>query len=77
MTLEQQDWLDDQRAGRNKDTGLVELIRKTSDGYDPRDQVTFYKTERLGVYSSREAALEAVLAKYAPGLYIQPLEVDG
>lgn len=80
MTLPQQD--EQSRRGGyalplKPNNGLVEIIRKTSDGYDVRTSETFYKVERLGVYSSRTAALEAVLAKYAPDLEIKPLEVDG
>jgi hypothetical protein len=72
------DWADDQRRLKQQaqQTDFVEIVRKTSNGYDPRDQVTFYKTERLGVYSSRSAALEAIL-KMHPELTIQPLKVDG
>jgi hypothetical protein len=59
-----------------KPTGLVEIVKKTVTGYDQRDQETFYKTDRVGVYSSRTAALEAIL-KMHPELEIQPLQIDG
>lgn len=54
---------------------LFEVVKKTSTGYDQRDQTTFYKTERLGVYSSELAALRAVL-KLNPSLSVQPLKID-
>lgn len=73
MTLEQQERY---FTAQPKTPELFEIVRKTSDGYDPKDQVTFYKTERLGVYSSRSAALEAIL-KLHPELSVQPLKVDG
>ena len=81
MTLPQQDQVETQARrfqppAAKPGNGLVEIVRKTSDGYDVRTGETFYKTERLGVYSSRQAALEAVLAKYAPDLSIEPLKVN-
>jgi hypothetical protein len=60
-----------------KANGLVEVIRKTSTGGDQRTGETFYKYEKLGVYSSKQAALEALVARYLPDLSIQPLQIDG
>lgn len=72
MTLEQQER---HFTSQPKTPELFEIVRKTSDGYDPKDQVPFYKSERLGVYSSRSAALEAIL-KLHPELSVQPLKID-
>lgn len=72
MTLEQQER---HLTTQPKAPELFEVVRKTTDGYDPRDQVTFYKTERLGVYSTELAALRAVLA-LTPSISVQPLKVD-
>jgi hypothetical protein len=81
MTTEQQDYMDNQRRVTlnppSPANGMVEIVRKTSDGYDVRTSETFYKIERLGVYSSRQAALEAAFKKYCPDLSIEPLKVDG
>lgn len=82
MTTEQQDWNDDRTRRHQihaspKATDLVELVKKTVTGSDQRDGSTFYKYEKLGVYSSRQAALEAVFAKYHTDLTIQPLQIDG
>jgi hypothetical protein len=79
LTTEQQDWADDnaRRIQLNKQTPeLFEVVRKTQSGYDPREGSTFYKTERLGVYSSELAALRAAL-KLSTDLSVQPLKVDG
>lgn len=82
MTTEQQDWNDDhtrriQTNNSLKANGLVEVIRKTSTGGDQRTGETFYKYEKIGVYSSKQAAMEAMLKKYCPDLTIQPLQIDG
>ena len=81
MTTAQQDEMDRQRRFQpvkpNPANGMVEIVRKTTTGYDIRDNDTFYKFERLGVYSSRQAALEAAFEKYCPDLSIEPLKVDG
>ena len=79
MTLEQQDWADAnaRRIQQSKQAPeLFEVVRKTQSGYDSREGSTFYKTERLGVYSSELAALRAAL-KLTSGLTVQPLKVDG
>lgn len=55
---------------------LFEIVRRTVTGSDQREGTTFYKNERLGVYSSRVAALEGIL-KMNPTLIIQPLKMDG
>lgn len=69
------DWADAQRRKiTDKASGLYEVIRTTTTGYDQRDQVSFTKTERLGVYSSEIAALRSVLPK---DVTIRPLEIDG
>lgn len=79
MTTEQQDWVDDnaRRIQLDKQTPqLFEIVKQTTTGYDQREGSTFYKTERLGVYSSEIAALRAAL-KLTSGLTVQPLKVDG
>lgn len=60
-----------------KASELVEVIRKTSTGGDQRTGETFYKYEKLGVYSSKQAAMEDIIRKYCPDLSIQPLELNG
>lgn len=77
MTTEQQDWNDDRnRRLQAKQPELFEVVRKASNGYDSREQITYYKTERLGVYSSELAALRAIVA-LTPNVSVQPLKVDG
>jgi hypothetical protein len=77
------DWADEPKSRRlqlpsePKASQLVEVVRKTSDGYDSRTSETFYKYEKLGVYSSKQAALEAIISKYLPDISIQPLQIDG
>jgi hypothetical protein len=77
------DWADEHKSRRlqlptePKVSQLVEVVRKTSDGYDSRTSETFYKYEKLGVYSSKQAALEAIISKYLPDISIQPLQIDG
>jgi hypothetical protein len=51
------------------------MVKRTVTGSDQRDGSTFYKHERMGVYSSREKALEALL-KLHPDIQIRPLEID-
>jgi len=82
LTTEQQDWNDGhtrriQTNNSLKANGLVEVIRKTSTGGDQRTGETFYKYEKIGIYSSKQAAIEAMLKKYCPDLTIQPLQIDG
>lgn len=76
MTTEQMDWSDNNRRLQAKQPELFEIVRKTVTGSDQREGTTFYKTERLGVYSSELAALRGAL-KLQPTLAIQPLKVDG
>lgn len=76
MTTEQMDWNDNRRIQvQAKGPELFEVVRKTVTGSDQREGTTFYKTERLGVYSTELAALRAVL-KMSPALSIQPLKID-
>lgn len=82
MTLEQQEWDAAnkrrlQTINAPKATDLVEVIRTASTGGDQRTGETFVTYEKLGVYSSRQAAMEAILKKYCPDLTIQPLQIDG
>jgi hypothetical protein len=78
MSTEQQDWNDDRsrriQIGEQKPK-LVEMVKRTVTGGDQRDGSTFYRYDRLGVYSTREKALEALL-KLHPEIIIQPLEID-
>lgn len=80
MTTEQQDWVEDNASrvqlNQNPQTQLVEIVKTTVTGHDQRDGSTFKKEERMGVYSSREAALEAIL-KTRPEYTIRPLEING
>lgn len=81
MTTEQMDWSDANKRRHQltntPKTDLVEVIRKTSTGGDQRTGETFYKYEKVGVYSSRQAAMEAMFKRYCPELTIQPLQIDG
>lgn len=83
MTTEQMDWADANKRRisslppKASADQLVEVIRKTSTGGDQRTGETFYTYEKLGTYSSKQAALEAIVKKYLPDLSIQPLQLDG
>jgi hypothetical protein len=80
MTLEQQDWgvANARRIQQQKQTPeFFEIVKQTVTGYDQREGSTFYKTERLGgVYASELAALRAAL-KFASGISVQPVKVEG
>ncbi len=59
----------------NPQPQLVEMVKRTVTGGDQREGSTFYSYERMGVYSCREKALEALL-KLHPEITIKPLEID-
>ena len=58
MVLPQQE----EAAARNAGfTGLYELVERTTDGYDVRDNTTFYKEKTISIHRTEAGAYKAGL----------------
>lgn len=53
-------------------TGLYELVERVSDGYDVRDNTSFYKEKTISIHRTEQAAYKAGLKN---NLIVRPLKV--